>query len=698
MMKPDADAMIRHVIALFGTATEGQVELAWIEKGRGSGAQLFALDQVEKLVECAIEWSTPGRNVYLGATLKHPDVAPFGRTKDDEALAAPAFWLDLDEPGEVERAEKLARHYRPTLKVTTGTVPDVRQHWWWVLAEPVVDMERVRAQEAALAAHLGGDPKVCNPGRIMRLAGSIAWPTKPGRIAQLVTLQNGGPTYTAEQIAYFVPPAAAAPSTPTKLAPPPRANSPMGSGSLGILLPKIEDGREEYMVRTIAACLREFIGANGAVPSEDELFDAAWPQYDRKVNWQSRPGRGPDEFRQKVAATLRRFRTGRIRGLRNEEEAVASHAARKGADRAQGAGNGREEALRARPRFKVFYAGDAEPTEGGNDFVEGLLVQNSLALFYGASGCGKSFIATDIALHVAAGMPWQGREVDQGAVLYIPLEGGGAFRNRVAAWLEHHRIPADNLPFAYMPATLDIMSNAEIGAVIAAADEVRQRTGTQLQLIVVDTLSRALAGGDENNPKDMGAAVRGLDKIREATGACILTIHHQGKDAQRGARGHSSLRAAVDTEVAVDRPEGSPSGTVRITKSRDFADDGRFSFSLTTIDLGVNRRGKPLTSCVAIPADEPPLTKGPRLKGAPEIARRALMNALAKDGVRVTRDGVPNIPTVSMERWKVEAYSMGIAGGDTSSDARRKAFTRAVQKLCGDGIAAVRDDVAWLCS
>lgn len=185
-MQPDPDAMRRHVLGLFGAATTGSVELAWIEPSRGSGAELFSLDRVDELVEQAIAWNTAGRNIYIGATLKHPHTAPFARTRDEDAHACWAYWLDLDQPGAVERAEKLARRCPPTIRVTTGTVPHVRQHWWWVLQEPVIDMALVRSQVAALAATLGGDPAVCNPGRIMRLAGSIAWPTKPGRVAQVV--------------------------------------------------------------------------------------------------------------------------------------------------------------------------------------------------------------------------------------------------------------------------------------------------------------------------------------------------------------------------------------------------------------------------------------------------------------------------------------------------------------------------------
>ena len=104
-----------------------------------------------------------------------------------------------------------------------------------------------------------------------------------------------------------------------------------------------------------------------------------------------------------------------------------------------------------------------------------------------------------------------------------------------------------------------------------------------------------MAGGDENSGKDIGAAVKVMDKIREETGAHVCLIHHCGKDEARGARGHSSLRAAIDTEIEITRPEGSIISTVRATKQRDLQAGDAMPFSLKVITIGMNRRGKPIT-------------------------------------------------------------------------------------------------------
>lgn len=50
----------------------------------------------------------------------------------------------------------------------------------------------------------------------------------------------------------------------------------------------------------------------------------------------------------------------------------------------------------------------------GDDFVEGLLTSGGLSVLYGEPNVGKSFLALDLALHVARGEPWFGLEVERG--------------------------------------------------------------------------------------------------------------------------------------------------------------------------------------------------------------------------------------------------------------------------------------------
>jgi len=68
--------------------------------------------------------------------------------------------------------------------------------------------------------------------------------------------------------------------------------------------------------------------------------------------------------------------------------------------------------------------------------IDGHLVQNSIAVLYGPSGGGKSFLALDGALSVATGRDWLGRPVQQGVVIYVLAEGASGFGARITAWEE----------------------------------------------------------------------------------------------------------------------------------------------------------------------------------------------------------------------------------------------------------------------
>ena len=68
--------------------------------------------------------------------------------------------------------------------------------------------------------------------------------------------------------------------------------------------------------------------------------------------------------------------------------------------------------------FTLEWFRDITPCTEADDFVQGLLCDGSSAVVYGSSNAGKTFWMTDLALHVAAGMTWNGKRVQQGGVIY----------------------------------------------------------------------------------------------------------------------------------------------------------------------------------------------------------------------------------------------------------------------------------------
>lgn len=229
--------------------------------------------------------------------------------------------------------------------------------------------------------------------------------------------------------------------------------------------------------------------------------------------------------------------------------------------------------------------------------VDDLLERFAVSCLYGPSNVGKTFVMLDIALHVATGRPWNGHETKKGAVIYVAAEGTRGIHKRIASWEKHHGLDLADAWFSSRPSPIDLLSpdgdtNSFIEAVLAEAAAWGE--GVKPTLIVIDTLSRALAGGDENSSVDMGAFVKHIDRIKTATGAHIAIVHHSGKDAARGMRGWSGMRAAIDTEMEVS------DGSLSTTKQRDMEKLEDQAFVLQDVVLGEDRRGKPVKSAVIL--------------------------------------------------------------------------------------------------
>ena len=343
----------------------------------------------------------------------------------------------------------------------------------------------------------------------------------------------------------------------------------------------------------------------------------------------------------------------------------------------------------------LVYFQDVEPALTGDDFVEGLLIRAAMSVFYGPSNCGKTFFASDLALHIAMGKPWNGREVAQGGVIYCALEGSHGIRNRVAAWAKHYGVEGAPIPFAIIPVALNLLDpEADTSRLIEAIQEAAAKMGWNVALVVMDTLSRAMAGGNENAPEDMGALVMNSDRIRQATGAHVAWIHHSGKDQAQGARGHSLLRAATDTEIEIIRPDANSPSTARVTKQRELEIDGVWTFSLERVELGTNHRGKPVTSCVVTPAETMAQEARTNLTNGESMAIRILHDVMAAHPVQppyqAAQAGVQT--ATSKQAWREAFFARSTAD---SHEAKKKAFNRAAEGLAQKGKIGVHHDLVW---
>lgn len=218
--------------------------------------------------------------------------------------------------------------------------------------------------------------------------------------------------------------------------------------------------------------------------------------------------------------------------------------------------------------------------------IDGLLEMSAMSVLYGDSNAGKTFVALDMTFHIATGQPYANLPSTQGRVAYVAAEGGRGIRKRIAA-LKSRKGSTD--AFFLLASPIDLRRpDADLKPLLHALTDLKP------SIVVLDTLSRVMAGGDENSSVDMGILVKHFDAIRAATEAHLLVIHHTGKDKARGARGHSLLRAATDTEIEV------ADGMIAVTKQRDLEKDWKAAFRLEGVALGVDAASRPLSSAVVV--------------------------------------------------------------------------------------------------
>lgn len=207
--------------------------------------------------------------------------------------------------------------------------------------------------------------------------------------------------------------------------------------------------------------------------------------------------------------------------------------------------------------------------------IDGLICSDAVTCVVGKPKSGKTFWSLDASLCVATGLPFHRRKVKQGRVLYIIAEGGVArFRMRVAAWCKHHGVDPATLDgkFDVVARPLNLLASATV-------DELLELLGNYA-LVVVDTLARTMVGR-ENDTEVMSLYVAALDRIRAATTATILVVHHVGwGDTSRG-RGASSLAAAIDKEILIAEKDGVHA--MRVTLDRNGPGDLREAYTFVLV-------------------------------------------------------------------------------------------------------------------
>ncbi len=231
--------------------------------------------------------------------------------------------------------------------------------------------------------------------------------------------------------------------------------------------------------------------------------------------------------------------------------------------------------------------------------VRGLLNRGMIAITSGEANAGKSPVMLDLAVAIMRGQQWNGmRVIKPWYVLHISTEGWTGLKDRMKALGVAHDIKPGE-PMDFVATSLDLRNSAKSARDIIKTVKARAaHFGLEAGLVVVDTLSHAMGGGDDSNQEHMKAVLINCRRIATETGAAVMLIHHPTKDGASKIRGTGITKDDTDLHIWVEADKATESRTLSTPRTKEYAQIRPIKFNIKVVPLGEDQYGDPITSVV----------------------------------------------------------------------------------------------------
>lgn len=591
IIEPDVEVIKTHLETLFGVAREdypgGLIEIRFGRETDLNRHAYFGMspERIAEAAEYVANRNKEGCNMYVGVNPRKPstDTRRKGNAGDIEI----SFWhfVDIDDAEAVVHAIDRAAALKPTYTVTTGTVPHKRPHFYWQLEEPVRHLAPWTDRQSGLAQAFEGD-SVIDPPRIMRIAGTVNFPPQHklqrGYRVERVTMR----AKFAEERAPVSPEqiAAAYPFTP-ETRPPSDAQPPTGQTTLQAMSP---GGKTQSLINAALAGdhwhnnVRDLVARLARLGrTNDEIMLLA--------SGLTLPGYSVDDTEKEMWSALQSARSKYnlpppIDGPEDEElddgESV----------------------------FETLSLDELEDMAPPTYLIDGILPEHGLTFLYGDPGSGKSFIALDMALRLAYGLDWHGSKTKQVGVLYIAGEGKHGLGKRVTGWRKEHGMEGEPAPFKLLPVAVHMLDQPSVAKLKRTITAVSAEVGFTIALVIIDTVSRAIPGRDENKQDTMSLFVDGCAELHQFTNGAVIGVHHSGKDKEKGMRGSTVLLGGCETSIKVTKEEAIVRLAVEKQKDDEEAEPIYMQMKKMEWATGLEEMQSTLVPVKSVPTREDPKT------------------------------------------------------------------------------------------
>lgn len=318
--------------------------------------------------------------------------------------------------------------------------------------------------------------------------------------------------------------------------------------------------------------------------------------------------------------------------------------------------------------------------------IKGVLPEDGLVEFFGASGSYKSFIVLDMCYSIALNREWQGCEVNGGTVVYVAGEGKSGLGRRLKGLELHYQETIDNFYVLPMPTNITDVKEMKL-----LAEEIAEIG--KAKMIIFDTLHRCSAGADENSASDFAVILKNIDTHIKPLCDVVSWVHHTGLDKSRG-RGTSARYASLDAQVMIEKIDNLRC-VLTCEKQKEAEPFEPMGFEMNSVDIGLmDEELNPIATLVphlsdVVSADkkEKPLTKlHHEMIASLRLAIQAHGESVSQEIKE--REHIREGMMVDVSLWRAEAMKILPSNGDTDAKKVHNAKRMRFQRLKDDLVRA----------